>query len=547
MGALTDNRKRCFVDLCVPFSTSTVPTQHPSELSPGVPLKKPKATAPPHAVPDRSPPPPTSPSHLLRHQAPTQPRPQNLPPPAPLRRPVHGPQRILRVFGHGSSLGSGSRAAPEPPLVRKEPLPGMGNLISWSVNRGPLDALWSSRRKGKASVDSDSDHRFKGENIEGLNLDEYRRLVESAQEGRPVATPEQKSSEPSAAAKITLPQSVSSAVSDLTILTRDEDELLRPHVLTRKVDDARRLVKVEPTLKEDLLEATRSPLYKDLLLSARKRDSRLSSLDFEVKLTEKKISEFHKVREVNPEKDILGPFTPLTDEEENDVGLALRDPERFCLRKHEVLALHEHSNIVITREVIQCLRPGAWLNDEVINLYFELVKERERREPKKFLKCHFFNTFFYKKLISGRDNYDYRAVKRWTTQRKLGYGLIECDKIFVPIHKEIHWCLAVIDVKDERLLYLDSLGGMDANALRVLARYFVDEVKDKSNKTIDMTSWKLEPVDNLPLQKNGWDCGMFMLKYVDFYSRGLNLCFHQDEMIYFRKRTVKEILNLRAE
>lgn len=41
-------------------------------------------------------------------------------------------------------------------------------------------------------------------------------------------------------------------------------------------------------------------------------------------------------------------------------------------------------------------------------------------------------------------------------------------QIFVPIHKEIHWCLAVIDVKNEKLLYLDSLGGWDRNVLGVL-------------------------------------------------------------------------------
>lgn len=37
-------------------------------------------------------------------------------------------------------------------------------------------------------------------------------------------------------------------------------------------------------------------------------------------------------------------------------------------------------------------------NFQVINLYFELLKEREKRNPKEFLKCHFFNTFFYKKV-----------------------------------------------------------------------------------------------------------------------------------------------------
>lgn len=35
---------------------------------------------------------------------------------------------------------------------------------------------------------------------------------------------------------------------------------------------------------------------------------------------------------------------------------------------------------------------------QVINVYMQLLKEREVREPDKFLKCHFFNTFFYNKV-----------------------------------------------------------------------------------------------------------------------------------------------------
>lgn len=36
----------------------------------------------------------------------------------------------------------------------------------------------------------------------------------------------------------------------------------------------------------------------------------------------------------------------------------------FCRRK--VLVTHENSNIDITGEILQCLGPGAWLNDEVV-------------------------------------------------------------------------------------------------------------------------------------------------------------------------------------
>ncbi|KAG0495718.1 hypothetical protein HPP92_000409 [Vanilla planifolia] len=235
-------------------------------------------------------------------------------------------------------------------------------------------------------------------------------------------------------------------------------------------------------------------------------------------------------------------FQPLEDVELEEISHAL-----YGCNSYEILVIHEPSHITITRKVLQCLRPGCWLNDEVINLYLELLMERERREPKKFLKCHFFNTFFCKKLTSGVNGYDFSAVRRWTTQKKLGYALVECDKLFVPIHKTEHWCLVVIDIKDQAFLYLDSLGGVDTSVLKFMECYLVEEASDKSGKVINTSSWKKGSINDLPKQKNGWDCGMFMLKYTDFYSRGLNLHFDQEHMDYFRKRTVKEILRLRAE
>lgn len=36
------------------------------------------------------------------------------------------------------------------------------------------------------------------------------------------------------------------------------------------------------------------------------------------------------------------------------------------------------------------------------------------------------------------------------------------------------------------------------------ARYFVDEVKDKTGKDIDVSSWEKEFVEDLPEQENGF-------------------------------------------
>ncbi|KAI3501692.1 hypothetical protein L1887_29651 [Cichorium endivia] len=286
------------------------------------------------------------------------------------------------------------------------------------------------------------------------------------------------------------------------------------------------------------------PYHKKLLNdSAKKHDPSLRRLRYEIKLLEQKKASYEQLHPAKKEEDaVIEPFRPLTEDEKEMVANAFSNSSR-----RKVLVTHENSNITVTGEVLQCLRPGAWLNDEVINVYLELLKERENKEPEKFLKCHFFNTFFYKKLVSGNIGYDYKSVRRWTTQRKLGYSLLECDKIFVPVHKETHWCLAVINKKEEKFQYLDSLGGVDKQVMRALAKYIVDEVKDKNGEDIDVSSWKQEYVKDLPKQENGFDCGVFMIKYADFYSRGVDLCFKQEHMPYFRLRTAKEILRLRAD
>ncbi|XP_010486220.1 PREDICTED: ubiquitin-like-specific protease 1A isoform X2 [Camelina sativa] len=234
-------------------------------------------------------------------------------------------------------------------------------------------------------------------------------------------------------------------------------------------------------------------------------------------------------------------FLPLSREEETVVKRA------FSAYDSTILVAHENSNIDITGKILRCLKPGEWLNDEVINLYMVLLKEREAREPKKFLKCHFFNTFFFTKLVNSGTGYNYGAVRRWTSMKRLGYYLKDCDKIFIPIHMNIHWTLAVINIKDRKFQYLDSFKGREPKILDALARYFVDEVNDKSKVDLDVSGWRQEFVQDLPMQRNGYDCGMFMLKYIDFYSRGLDLCFTQEQMPYFRDRTAKEILQLKAE
>nr|XP_043606017.1 ubiquitin-like-specific protease ESD4 isoform X2 [Erigeron canadensis] len=445
----------------------------------------------------------------------------------PISREIQAPILVVKGFTASSSRLDTSDSQNYRPILGNLDSGGdrMGNFLFSEYYRTKAEAIHSCRyfkeKDGKIVKNVDNDNDNDGEGVSGVEEVERQDFNKSVE----IQTIRAKYKELDSKAELNLrsqPSTSSGVVSDLVDGKALESLSLNQRLDVMDVDDG-------------------VPVHRKLLESARKHDERLRNLGFDIKLQEEKKALFDKLRPAKEEEDVLvEPFRPLTDEEEQIVANALSVSSR------KVLVTHEDSNITITGEVLRCLRPGAWLNDEVINLYLELLKEREKKEPKKFLKCHFFNTFFYKKLISGRTGYDYKSVRRWTSQRKLGYSLQECDKIFVPVHKEIHWCLAVINKKEKKFQYLDSLGGIDRQVMRVLANYIVDEVKDKNGKDIDVTSWKQEFVTDLPNQENGYDCGVFMIKYADFYSRDIGLCFKQEHMPYFRKRTAKEILGLNA-
>ncbi|KAL4221969.1 SUMO1 sentrin specific peptidase 1 [Mactra antiquata] len=188
--------------------------------------------------------------------------------------------------------------------------------------------------------------------------------------------------------------------------------------------------------------------------------------------------------------------------------------------------------IQITRGDIATLSGLNWLNDEVINFYMNLLMERGEQEG--HAKVYAFNTFFYPKIMNGGQP----SVKRWTRR----VDVLAVDYILIPVHLGMHWCLAVINFKKKDIQYYDSMGGSNTQCLSALKKYLCDESLDKKKKEFDLEGWKSTIVKDIPQQMNGSDCGMFACKYAEYITRESSISFSQEDMPYFRKRMVYEIV-----
>ena len=101
---------------------------------------------------------------------------------------------------------------------------------------------------------------------------------------------------------------------------------------------------------------------------------------------------------------------------------------------------------------------------------------------------HIWNSYFYTKLAESPE-YTYANVRRWTKRAKV--DLFSRDLVIVPIIKgNMHWTLGLINLRQKRFEFIDSMHGADGGRLAVLRRYLKDEHQDKKGAPLDLSDWE---------------------------------------------------------
>ncbi|KAG5045434.1 hypothetical protein GLYMA_06G095600v4 [Glycine max] len=233
-------------------------------------------------------------------------------------------------------------------------------------------------------------------------------------------------------------------------------------------------------------------------------------------------------------------YFPNFEEHFDDVIYPKGDPDAVSLSKRDV----------------DLLQPDTFINDTIIDFYIQYLKNQipDKEKP----RFHFFNSFFFRKLADMDKNPSsasdgkaaFLRVRKWT--RKV--NLFAKDYIFIPVNFNLHWSLIVIchpgelvnfndkeldnSLKVPCILHMDSIKGSHSGLKNLVQSYLWEEWKERHKDTLgeDLSSRFLNmrflPLA-LPQQENSYDCGLFLLHYLELFLAEAPLNFNPFKLTKF--------------
>ncbi|XP_061976830.1 ubiquitin-like-specific protease 1D isoform X2 [Populus nigra] len=195
-----------------------------------------------------------------------------------------------------------------------------------------------------------------------------------------------------------------------------------------------------------------------------------------------------------PRKD---PTVVVLDEDEPQLGtteLAKELAEHMKDAKISYPSRDDPASVEIAYKDMDCLAPEAFLTSPIMNFYIRYIRLQASPANKATCDYHFFNTFFYKKLeqaisYKGSDKESFFVkFRRWWK----GVNIFEKAYILIPIHD---------DYLKEEWRYMNQEVPIDFPIPDRIWKHLDRRIEDK--------------IIAVPQQKNDYDCGLFVLFFME--------------------------------
>jgi len=197
--------------------------------------------------------------------------------------------------------------------------------------------------------------------------------------------------------------------------------------------------------------------------------------------------------------------------------------------------------ITLTNIDLSCLLSPNWLNDNIINTYFEILKKKDE-------SVFMFSTIFHTSFRDG----GYEKVKNYYRR----HDILSYRMIFIPVHLSNHWFLITFDgseivsydpydfpgsgglkkqmlMKDYRQMHESILENLRINYFKPLYLKYEKQWNDVNTRVMIPPS--------IPCQLNNHDCGVFLCLFAKRIILRQNFDFCQEDMITFRDTIRREL------
>ncbi|KAF3334729.1 Ubiquitin-like-specific protease 1D [Carex littledalei] len=230
---------------------------------------------------------------------------------------------------------------------------------------------------------------------------------------------------------------------------------------------------------------------------------------------------------------------PLDSDSEKVTNVVLLDdddletPEQICY----LVSRNDPEAIELGYSDMKCLEPCEYLSSPVMNFYIQFLKQSLCQTSRSIRNFYIFNTYFYQKLEEAFDGEDaqnslFVKLRRWWK----GVNIFEKAYIILPIHGRLHWSLVIICIPEERrnsgpikIIHLDSLGCHSSNSIfNTIERVYLSQPSN---------FWIM--FGKVPQQENEYDCGLFVLYFIERFIIDAPDRFTNDDLAMFGRKWFK--------
>lgn len=183
---------------------------------------------------------------------------------------------------------------------------------------------------------------------------------------------------------------------------------------------------------------------------------------------------------------------------------------------------------------IRRLALNSWLDDQVINWYVKFLSEKLLWKS----NLHYITSILMTGLCTALKNGETldKKVRTWCEMIDVN----KIRKIFIPVHRSVHWTLFVVDVNDWTAEYYDSLFDIDPSSSNDIATEFLPPLNIFLKQAFPLKRDLTLQLISSPQQEGYNDCGMFVMGYIFQLSQNLNIHDITQEKIPNFRRCVAE-------